>query len=188
MAGPQLGAPCQVNTIRGSLAPALSTVRAALFERERSLFEKLRFMSEASYRDRVNVESELSDIRRKLERLAVQTRRNGARSPDRNRPEYRKDSIAKGAALPNVTRVPPPDTKKKKEAPRRSRLGRLYDRLVSTCVVETTAATQSGMSSWKTEPCRVLLHLLAKPTLSAQGPGSARWSTRAYVALVRVFF
>jgi hypothetical protein len=73
MAGSQLGVPCPANTIRSSLAPALNTVRAALFERERLLFEKLRFMSEASYRDRVNLELELCATRRKLERLALQT-------------------------------------------------------------------------------------------------------------------
>jgi hypothetical protein len=39
----------------------------------------------------------------------------------------------------------------------------LKDRLVSMCVVETTAATQSGMSSWKTGPCRLVLRLLTKP-------------------------
>jgi hypothetical protein len=37
---------------------------------------------------------------------------------------------------------------------------RLRDRLVAMCVVETTAAMQSGMSSWKTKPCRLLLRLL----------------------------
>jgi hypothetical protein len=41
------------------------------------------------------------------------------------------------------------------------------------CVVETTAATQSGMSSWRTEPYRVLLRLLTKPSVGAQRPSSA---------------
>jgi hypothetical protein len=36
----------------------------------------------------------------------------------------------------------------------------LQDQLIAMCVVETTAATQSGISSWKTKPCRLLLRLL----------------------------
>src|SRR5262245_21989347 len=151
MANPQTGVLCPPNTIRSSLSPALNTVRAALFERERLLFEKLRFMSEASPRDRIKLELELSDLRRKLNRLAFQTDRNGARGPDRTRPEYRKDPIAKGAALPRITRVPQPDTKKKEQARHRSPLGRLYDRVVAICVVETTAVRYSGVRSWKTE-------------------------------------
>jgi len=46
---------------------------------------------------------------------------------------------------------------------RPSRLRMLRDRLVAMCVVETKAAMQSGMNSWKTKPCRLLLRLLAKP-------------------------
>jgi hypothetical protein len=38
----------------------------------------------------------------------------------------------------------------------------LRDRLVAMCVVETRAATLSGMNSWRTKPCRLLLRLLAK--------------------------
>lgn len=45
---------------------------------------------------------------------------------------------------------------------RPSRLRILRDRLVAMCVVETKAARQSGMNSWKTKPCRLLLRLLAK--------------------------
>ena len=165
MASSQLGAPRPENTIRSSLAPPSNTVRAALFERERLLTEKLRFMSEASYRHRLKIELELGDTRRKLERLASQTGRIGARSPDRTRSEFRKDSCAKGAPMPSVIRVPQPDTKMKQHASPRSRLGRFYDRLVAMCVVETTAASYSGMRSWKTEPCRLLLRLIAKPAV-----------------------
>jgi hypothetical protein len=88
-------------------------VRAALFERERLLIESLRFFSEASYRRRLKIESELGDIRRKLQRLASQAQRNGARLPDRTHSEFRKDSSSKGAPMPNVTRVSPPGTKKR---------------------------------------------------------------------------
>ena len=165
MASSQLGAPRPENTKRSSLAPPSNTVRAALFERERLLTEKLRFMSEASNRHRLKVELELGDTRRKLERLASQTGRIDARSPDRTRSEFRKDSCAKGAPMPSVIRVPQPDTKMKQHASPRSRLGRFYDRLVAMCVVETTAASYSGMRSWKTEPCRLLLRLLAKPAV-----------------------
>jgi hypothetical protein len=45
-----------------------------------------------------------------------------------------------------------------------SRSWLFQDRLIAMCVVETTAAAQSGMSSWKTKPCRVLLRLLTKRT------------------------
>jgi hypothetical protein len=55
---------------------------------------------------------------------------------------------------------------KRQKAEPRSRLHRLHDRLVTMCVVETTAARQSGMRSWKTEPCRVLLRILTKPAQS----------------------
>jgi hypothetical protein len=92
-------------------------VRAALFERERLLIESLRFISEASHRRRLKIESELGDIRRKLQHLASQAQRNGARLPDRTPVEFRKDSSGKGAPIPNVTRVSPPDTKKKPQAP-----------------------------------------------------------------------
>jgi hypothetical protein len=166
MASPQLGAPCPENTIRSSLAPATNTVRAALFERERLLIEKLRFMSEAAYRHRLKIELELGDIRRRLERLASQTGCKSAGFPDRTRSEFRKDSRARGAPMPAVSRVSQADTKKKKrQAPPRSRLGRFYDRLVAMCVVEATAASYSGLRSWKTEPCRILLRSLAKPAL-----------------------
>jgi hypothetical protein len=56
---------------------------------------------------------------------------------------------------------------KKEGAAAESRLNRFHDRLVAMCVVETTAAAQSGMTSWKTEPCRLLLRLLAKPAEQA---------------------
>jgi hypothetical protein len=135
-----------------------------LFERERLLTEKLRFMSD---RHRLKVELELVDTRRKLERLASQTGPNGARSPDRTRSELRKDSCAKGAPMPTVCRVPQPETKKKQQASPRSPLSRFYDRLIAMCIVETTAASYSGMRSWKTEPCRLLLRLIAKPATAS---------------------
>src|SRR5262249_7343695 len=120
---------------------------AALLERERFLIEKTRFMKEASNRHRLNAELELGDIRRRLERLAFQGQPSGARPPDRARPEVRKDPIPRGAPLPRVTQVPAPEAKKKHQAPSRSQLVRLYDRLVAMCVVETTAATQNGIRS-----------------------------------------
>jgi len=49
-----------------------------------------------------------------------------------------------------------------RKASSRSRL--LQDRLIAMCVVEYTAAAQSGMNSWKTKPCRILLRLLTKRT------------------------
>ena len=58
-------------------------------------------------------------------------------------------------------------SRKKKEAAAPSRLNRFHDRLVAMCVVETTAAAQSGIHSWKTEPCRLLLRMLSKPALPA---------------------
>src|SRR5262245_22647755 len=91
---------------------------------------------------------------------------------------------------PNAGNFRERDSSKKKEEQRGKRpsgFRLLHERLIAMCVVETTAATQSGMSSWKTKPCRVLLRLLAKPAMGAQGPSSARWSARAYVALLRVF-
>ena len=96
--GKQLAArgPRPENTIRSSLTPPSNTVRAALFERERLLTEKLRFMSEGSYRHRLKVELELGDTRRKLERLASQTERRGARSPDRTGPNSAKTLPPKG--------------------------------------------------------------------------------------------
>ncbi len=50
----------------------------------------------------------------------------------------------------------------KKELVSQTRLNRFHHRLVTMCVVETTAASQSGMSSWKTEPCRLLLRILSR--------------------------
>jgi hypothetical protein len=50
----------------------------------------------------------------------------------------------------------------KHHKPPQSRLERIRDRLMSACVVEITAASQSGVSSWRTEPYRVLLRVLAK--------------------------
>jgi hypothetical protein len=49
-----------------------------------------------------------------------------------------------------------------RKAASRSRL--FQDRLIAMCVVENTAAAQSGMNSWKTKPCRILLRLLTKRT------------------------
>jgi hypothetical protein len=169
VASSQLGAaPSPENRIRNSLAPASNTVRAALLARERLLIEKMRFMGEAWYRHRLKIELELGDVRRRLERLAPQTKRDGARPLDRTRSELRKDSPARGAPIPKVCRVPPqPDNRTKQEASPRSPLGHFYDRLVAMCVVETTAAAQSGIHSWKTEPCRLLLRMLSKPVLQA---------------------
>jgi len=62
-------------------------------------------------------------------------------------------------------------SKKEKGAAPQSRLNRFYDRLVAMCVVETTAAAQSGIDSWKTEPCRLLLRVLSKPALQAGSHG-----------------
>jgi len=53
--------------------------------RERLLIEKIRFMGEAWHRHRLTIELELGDVRRKPERLASQTRRNGEPSPWRGR-------------------------------------------------------------------------------------------------------
>jgi len=161
MASSPLGTPYPENTTRSSFAPASNTVRAALLEQERLLFEKIRFIGEASNRERLKVELELGDVRRKLKRLPPQTGRNAARSPDRTRSETRNDSRAKGAPIPTVCRVPEPVTKKRQQGAPRSLLGRFHDRLVAMCVVETIAASYSGMPSWKTEPCRVLLGLLS---------------------------
>jgi hypothetical protein len=157
--------PYSPNALSGSAAPALNTVRAALLERERLLVEKLRIMREASYRHRLKIESELGDLRRKLNRLTSQTQRNGPRSPDRANLKLRNEVVGKGAAWPSVTVVSQPDITKTHQAGPRSGLGRLYDRLVAKCVVEKTAVRYSGMSSWKTAPCRLLLRLLAKSTV-----------------------
>ena len=62
-------------------------------------------------------------------------------------------------------------SRKKKEAVVPSRLNRFHDRLVAMCVVETTAAAQSGIHSWKTEPCQLLLRMLSKPVLQAGSHG-----------------
>ena len=161
MASSPLGTSAPENTTRSSFVPGSSTVRAALLEQERLLFEKIRFMGEASNRQRLKVELELGDVRRKLQRLAPQTGRNAARTPDRTRSEIRNDSPAKGAPVPTVCRVPEREPKKRQQGAPRSLLGRLYDRLVAMCVVETIAASYSGIRSWKTEPCRVLLRLLS---------------------------
>jgi hypothetical protein len=62
-----------------------------------------------------------------------------------------------------------------KKAPAvQSRLNRFHDRLVAMCMVETTAAAQSGMTSWKTEPCRLLLRLLARPAVQARSPAGSQ--------------
>ena len=50
----------------------------------------------------------------------------------------------------------------RKEAMPSSRMSRLHGRLVSLCVIETKAAEQSGIRSWKTEPCRLLLRMLTR--------------------------
>jgi hypothetical protein len=62
-------------------------------------------------------------------------------------------------------------SRKKKGAAAPSRLNRFHDRLVAMCIVETTAAAQSGIHSWKTEPCRLLLRVLSKPALQAGSHG-----------------
>ena len=45
-----------------------------------------------------------------------------------------------------------------------SRLRVFEARLIALCVIEITAARQSGVSSWKTKPCRLLLRVLTKRT------------------------
>jgi len=50
---------------------------------------------------------------------------------------------------------------RKAKAPSRFRV--FEARLIALCVIEIIAATQSGKTSWKTKPCRLLLRLLAKP-------------------------
>jgi len=49
--------------------PADAMTAAELQEREEQLTEELRFAGDASYRKRVEIEGELWEIRRKLERL-----------------------------------------------------------------------------------------------------------------------
>jgi hypothetical protein len=49
--------------------PADAMTAAELQKREEQLTEELRFASDAQYRKRVDIEEELSEIRRKLERL-----------------------------------------------------------------------------------------------------------------------
>jgi hypothetical protein len=61
---------------------------------------------------------------------------------------------------PSTIRSSDKNKDQNRKASSRSRL--FQDRLIAMCVVETTAATQSGMSSWKTEPCRLILRLLTK--------------------------
>jgi hypothetical protein len=58
------------------------------------------------------------------------------------------------------------NTGQRAKGPSRWRL--LQDRLIAVRVVETTAATQSVMSSWKTKSCRLLLRLLTKRASSAE--------------------
>jgi hypothetical protein len=65
-------------------------------------------------------------------------------------------------------------SRKKDDAAAQSRLNRFHDRLVAMCTVETTAAAQSGITSWKTEPCRLLLRLLAKPAVQARSHASSQ--------------
>ena len=56
-------------TVR-SFAPPSDLMRAAaLLEREELLNEEVRFASGASYRRRLEIEAEVSEIRRELERL-----------------------------------------------------------------------------------------------------------------------
>jgi hypothetical protein len=58
------------NTPRRAFAPPSDAVRAAaLLDREELLIENVRCVSEASYRQREEIELELGDIRRELERL-----------------------------------------------------------------------------------------------------------------------
>ena len=58
------------HTIRRSFVrPSDATRAAALIEREEMLVDEIRFVDEASYRRRQEIELELSDIRRDLELL-----------------------------------------------------------------------------------------------------------------------
>ena len=55
-----------------SFEPRSDATRAAnLHDREKQLTEQLRLASDASYRRRVEIEEELSEIRRQLERLGL---------------------------------------------------------------------------------------------------------------------
>jgi hypothetical protein len=57
-----------------SFAPQSDLMRAAaLLEREELLNEEVRFAGDASYRRRLEIETELSEIRRELERLGFQS-------------------------------------------------------------------------------------------------------------------
>jgi hypothetical protein len=59
----------------GHLRPHSDAVRAAaLLDRQELLIEQVRFMSEASYRRRQEIDLELCDIRRELGRLGFQSR------------------------------------------------------------------------------------------------------------------
>jgi hypothetical protein len=63
------------STPRRAFAPPSDAVRAAaLLDREELLIEQVRCVSEASYRRREEIELELCDIRRELERLGFQSR------------------------------------------------------------------------------------------------------------------
>ena len=58
------------NTIRrSSVPPSDATRAAALIEREEMLVDEIRFVGEASYRRREEIELDLSDVRRALELL-----------------------------------------------------------------------------------------------------------------------
>jgi hypothetical protein len=61
------------NRSRRSLPPSSDAFRAAaLLEREELLVERARWAGEASYRHRLEIEEELSEIRRELARLGFQ--------------------------------------------------------------------------------------------------------------------
>ena len=71
------------NTIRRSFVPPLDAMRAAaLIEREEMLIDEIRFVSEASYRRRQEIEVELSGIRRELERLGFRARTRARANDD----------------------------------------------------------------------------------------------------------
>jgi hypothetical protein len=71
------------NTIHRSFVPPLDAMRAAaLIEREEMLIDEIRFVSEASYRRRQEIEVELSDIRRELERLGLRARTRARANDD----------------------------------------------------------------------------------------------------------
>jgi hypothetical protein len=54
--------------------PSYAVRGAVLHEREDLLIDQLRFVSDTSYRRREQIELELCDIRRELERLGFQSR------------------------------------------------------------------------------------------------------------------